>query len=91
MDTHLLRLAADLLDMASERFGNDTCTDTKWPEWLTVGQRADIIRDFHKYNGDPEETEHDLDQMFGGSEYGVEDFCLMGLLAHKMREEAGPA
>jgi len=51
------KLATKLLDMATREFGNHMCNDvdeSMWDGW-TVEERRKFVKEFHDYNGDPEE------------------------------------
>lgn len=70
--------AAELLDLASERYSNDVCTDLNdscFEKW-TDEQRAQLVKESHDYNGDPEE--------FTGQTY-IDNWIAMWILAHKLR------
>lgn len=74
-------LTAKMLDLADEEFGNHGCNDVDedvWDGW-TIGQRRKFMKEFHYWNGDPEEYDKDsLD---------LPDFCLMSFLSAKLVKE----
>ena len=85
----ILRLASEMLKLAAEHYCNHGCNEWDWPAWMTVQQRADLIRDEHARNGDPECIEDDLEEMFGGGECGPPDFLVMDWLGDMLAETAG--
>lgn len=71
-------LAAKLLKMADEEFGNHGCNDVDesfWDGW-TKEERQEFVKEFHEWNGDPEEYDPNF--------LHLPDFCLMGFLAAKL-------
>jgi len=76
------RLAAEMLELASDEFSNHGCNDvddTLWEDW-TLEERKRFVKEFHDYNGDPEEYDPDF--------LHLGDDVLMGYMAHKLRNEA---
>jgi len=82
MNTREKQLAARMLEMADEEFGNHGCNDVDESiyEGWTRRQRQAFVRGYHEYNGDPEE--YDPDQL------DLPDFCIMGYLASKLAKES---
>lgn len=74
----LNRLAADLLDEAADRYGNDTCTDWDWPEDWSEDERRQVYLAFHEWNGDPEDAT---------GEPRLANFCAMSFCAAWLRGE----
>ena len=76
MEKHELELAAQLLQMASDRFSNDCCTDYEFPESWTDEQVKTFSKEYHEWNGDPEEE-------------GIFDnWVAMDWIAEKLKREA---
>lgn len=77
------QLAAYWLDEASDMYGNHGCNDVEekvWDGW-TKEERQQFVKEYHEYNGDPEE--------FDPNFLHLPDFAIMGFLAHKLRVSAG--
>lgn len=72
-----LSLAAKLLDDMSDHYANHGCNDFDFPADWTKEQRAVFVKEFHDFNGDPEE--------YNPKFLRLEDFAAMGFLAHKLR------
>ena len=73
------KLAAALLDMAAGVFDNHGCNDLDAHvlSLLSVGEWDALTREYHDYNGDPEEYDFD---------YPIHhDAALMSFMAHKLR------
>jgi len=71
-------LASYFLNLASDEFGNHGCNDVEqsvWNNW-TIEERQQFVKEFHEYNGDPEE--YDPNFLY------LPDFVLMGFLSHKL-------
>lgn len=81
MNPHHLRLAADMLDMAADKFGNHVCNDFKWPEYLTLEDRLSMLDAFRA--GDPDTLAADLERA-----YSPGDWVVMLALAKMLRLEA---
>lgn len=76
------RLLAYFLDDLSETLSNRGCNDVEdsvWLEW-TEEERADFVKEYHEYNGDPEE--------FDPKHLHIPDFCIVSLLRKKLLEES---
>ena len=53
----VLKLASELLKMASEEFANHGCNDVDeslYKGW-SIEERQELVKGFHEWNGDPEE------------------------------------
>jgi len=75
-------IAAKLMQMARDEFGDHGCNDLDsdfWDGW-TIDERKQFIREYHEYNGDPEE--------FDENYLHLPDYAVMGFMAHKLRLEA---
>lgn len=71
-------LASAMLEMASDVFGNHGCNaldEDVWDGW-TDKQRQKFVKEYHEYNGDPEEYDPDF--------LNLPDFAVMDLLAYKL-------
>lgn len=55
METHVQQLAAAMLRLAADHYGNHGCNDFMLPSTWTDAQCADFNRRYHEWNGDPEE------------------------------------
>lgn len=74
-------LASTMLEMASEVFGNHGCNDMDedvWDGW-TEKQRQKFVKEYHEFNGDPEEYDPDFLEL--------PDYAVMEFLAHKLLED----
>ena len=80
MNTKEIKLAAKFLKLSSEEFGNHCCNDVKdsvYDGW-TIEERRKFVKEYHEWNGDPEEYDEDYLQLA--------DFAIMSFLAHKLNE-----
>lgn len=73
------KLAAILLEMASNHFGNHGCNDFPLEKYLTPEEQQMLTKQYHEWNGDPEEYNPDRPMSL--------DFALMGFLAAKIYPE----
>lgn len=75
-------LAALMLELASDEFSNHGCNDVDnrvWERWTTEERKA-FVKEYYKYNGDPDEyDERDLE---------LSDYAIMNFLGHKLAMEA---
>ncbi len=74
------KLAAYFLGKASEDCGNHVCNDVNeeiFSDW-TLEERKKFVKEFHDYNGDPEEYDEDF--------LHLPDFALMSYLSGKLLE-----
>ena len=77
-----LALASKMLELASEKFGNHGCNDVDndvYKGWTTE-ERQDFVKQFHEWNGDPEE--------YNETHLRLPDFCLMDILAAKLKHQS---
>lgn len=81
MDNKEKLLLLSMLDEAEEALGNRCCNDFEFPECWSEKEKIDFVKEFHDYNGDPEE--------FNESHLYIADFCAFGLLAHKLKKSMG--
>ncbi len=81
INPNYLRLAAQLLKLASEEFSNHGCNDFELPEWMSKAERLALSTAMCEANGDPLGIPSDSDLTF--------DYALMGFLASVFEEQAG--
>ena len=55
MNKKELELAAKMLEQLSEILSNRGCNDWEFPEDWSDEEKTALIKDYHDYNGDPEE------------------------------------
>lgn len=89
MPAHWLRLAGQLLEMASEKFSNAGCNDLNWPDGWTPEMRRELVvamveanthRTADKFTaGDREEVEHHV-----RSDQAPGDWWLMWFFADRL-------
>jgi len=70
--TAVAKLAADLLDLASDEFSNHGCNDYKLDRLLTKAEQEAFVAFAHRWNGDPEETQDSIDHL----PYFQDDFAM---------------
>jgi hypothetical protein len=66
---------------AEDEISNRGCNDVSealWADW-TKDERKQFVKDYHDYNGDPEE--YDSDRL------NLPDYAIFGFLSHKFNEE----
>jgi hypothetical protein len=81
----LFELAAELLDIAGDKFGNHGCNDFKLSDWSS-SERRQLAIDCERYNGDAEELARLESLLVGHREFEYfSDFCLMFYVAHRLR------
>lgn len=75
------RLTSDLLKISGREFANHGANDVpdKLYDGWTAEEREQFVKEFHEYNGDPEE--------FDPKHLHLPDFALMAFLAHKIYPE----
>lgn len=76
MDHKEIALAADFLKGYADRLGNDCCNDWDFPSDWTHDEIVQFVRDYHEFNGDPEEF--DENHLF------LPDFAVAEFLAHRL-------
>lgn len=72
-------LAAELLKLAADEFGNHGCNDFDLPSGWSRKEKISFIKEYHKWNGDPEEF--DPNNLF------IADCAAMSFLAAKLKDE----
>jgi len=84
MNSNEDKLAAALLDLASEQFSNHGCNDFRISEHvdMTADEMRALDLAMHVWNGDPHEHDPNADHDYQS------DFFLMSYLAAKLRGEA---
>jgi hypothetical protein len=78
------QLAAHLLSMAADKFGNHGCSDFDLKEvGFTEKQARELVVEYHHFNGDPEELQ---DMVEHGENWltNMGDWCLMSWMAHRL-------
>jgi hypothetical protein len=70
-------VAAQLLEMASEEFGNHGCNDWDFPKGWTKEEKIAFCKEYHEWNGDPE----DFDPNF----LHLPDYAVMSFMADKLK------
>jgi len=81
------QLAAHLLEMAADKFGNHGCNDFDLSELgFTEKQAQETVVAFHHWNGDPEELQ---DMVEHGMNWctAMGDFALMSWMAHRLNPD----
>ena len=79
------KLVANLLNAASDVFGNHGCNDFDLAEVIpSVRERNRLVREMHEWNGDPEEY---YALKAGEADYRMPDFALFAFLAYKIEHE----
>lgn len=74
-------LAAEMLQLARQYFGNHGCNDVSdkvWEGW-SIEQRRQFVKEYHQYNGDPEEYDPNF--------LHLPDYAIMGFLAYKLKDD----
>ena len=77
-----LALAAKMLELASDQFSNHGCNDVDgnvYDGW-TLEERQQFVKDFHEWNGDPEEYEETF--------LHLGDSTIMSFLAAKLEAQS---
>jgi len=74
-------LAAKLLDMADLHYSNHGCNDVddSFYEGWTIEERRTLVKEYYEWNKEPGE--------YNENYLHLPDFCLMGLLSHKLKED----
>lgn len=83
------RLAADLLDLASEKFGDFGCNDWKWPDYVSGNERLALAITVERMNvGGRELTVKELEaaQREATGKYGPGDDVMMWFLARRLSD-----
>jgi len=78
------KVAAELLSMAADEFGNHGCNDLKLTDLkLTRDEQIALVTYMNEQNGSPEETPDDIKRL----PYTA-DFAVMGALAGYFRDRS---
>lgn len=72
-----LAWAADLLDLASDRFSGDGCNDIDWPTGWTEAEKAEFVAAVAGWNGTPDDIDYDSKVYY--------DWLAMAFLAARIR------
>lgn len=84
MNNKELKLVSELLNIADEHYGDHCCNDADealFNEW-TLGERRQFVKEFHDWNGDPEEYDENWLHL---PDYALMGFCAFKIL--KMRDK----
>lgn len=83
MDPKHKRLAAKLLELASEQFANNGCNnfDLVKEGGMSTKEAYEFVRAYHSWNGDPEEATKTTN---------LADFACMAFLASELETEGKP-
>ena len=82
LNTKEKQLAAKMLEMASDEFSNHGCNDIEdsvYEGW-TLEERQQFVKEFHEWNGDPENFDKDW--------LHLGDSTIMSFLAYKLETDA---
>lgn len=80
MNKKWIELAAQLLDEAADKYGDNVCNDWNFPKDWKVEDKQEIVKAMHVDNGsEVEYNEEELD---------VPDWWIMAFLARKLKELA---
>ena len=73
-----LKLAGDLLYEAKELFSNNSYNDVDkfMFKYWTLTERQQLVKDYHDWNGDPEEYDPEF--------IDLPDYAIMGYLSYKL-------
>lgn len=78
MNINEKKLAAKMLELASDDFSNNGCNDVpnSYFDGWTIEERRNFVKEFHVWNGDIEEYDENF--------LHLPDFAIMSFLAHKL-------
>ena len=83
-----LRLLAELLELASDTFGNHGCNDFSLLKSMPLLEdRRKLMEAFNEHNGSLEDFEDD--EKHGSQFEMAHDVSMMGYLAHRVKEQIG--
>lgn len=74
-----LALIVQFLDQFADELGNNGCNDWDFPEDWTEKEQKTFVKQYHAWNGDPEE--------FDEEHLNLPDFAVVGFLKHKIEKE----
>lgn len=76
---HVISMVSKLLEMSDDIFSNHSCNDLpdNFFEGMTHEEIRELDKEYHDWNGDPEEHEEDPDGFLG-------DSMLMGFFAKNL-------
>jgi hypothetical protein len=80
MNSKEKKLAAEFLNIASEQFSRHVCNDVDdllFENW-TLEERRKFIKEYHEWNGDPEEYDENF--------LHLPDWAIMSFLAKKLTD-----
>jgi len=73
------KLASKMLELLSDILGKRGCNDFEFPESWSEDEVKSFVKDFHEWNGDPEE--------FSEDRLYIQDYSVAGLLSEKLKNE----
>jgi hypothetical protein len=91
MDANQKKLAAKVLELASDTFSNHGCNDFNLTNLIpNPTERNELVRAYHEYNGDLDDyDEYNVDATDLSPDYRLMDWMIMGWLADILKAEAG--
>ena len=72
-------IAAEMLESLSNKMADSCCNDWNFPINWSEDEKATFVREFHEWNGDPEE--------FDPGYLVLSDFCVASFLSSKMLDD----
>ena len=75
-----LMLISDMLSKLDDLLSNKMCNDFDFPDSWSKEELTAFVKDYHDYNGDPEEFDEDC--------LSLPDFSVAGLLSNKVKSLA---
>lgn len=76
------KILDELIERASDEMSNHGCNDFDLGEYLTKREINDLVKDYHKWNGDPEEYDAKLD-----NRYALPDWALLKFLYQRLKQK----
>lgn len=80
MNPKWLKLAGQLLELASDKFSNHGCNDWEWPEGWSVEDRREFARAIAEEDG------YDPEAYVAEGRYGPGDWEVMSFLAKRLED-----
>lgn len=78
MNAQWMKLAGELLELASDEFANHGCNDWEFPTHWTLKEKQELVKAMHDANGTPEE--------YDPKRLQVPDWWVMSFLAKRLME-----
>lgn len=73
-----MEIVVNMLENYSDYLGSRGCNDFEWPCNWSDEEKTKFTKEFHDFNGDPEEYEE--------GDILNADFCVVGFLAFKLEQ-----